>query len=97
MERFPYPSTGLDHLDEMLTRLQYGDNVVWQVDDIAHYKELVVPYVNRALAEHRKTIYFRFAQAFYPDLEYCASAGFDQEYKTRFYLLLAYLSRPCSV
>ncbi|MHC5119240.1 MAG: hypothetical protein ACYSOH_04380 [Planctomycetota bacterium] len=62
MERFPYPSTGLDHLDEMLTRLQYGDNVVWQVDDIAHYRELVVPYVERAIAERRKTIYFRFAQ-----------------------------------
>ncbi len=62
MERFPYPSTGLDHLDELLTRLQYGDNVVWQVDDIAHYKELVIPYVNRAIAEHRKIIYIRFAQ-----------------------------------
>ena len=46
----------------MLTRLQYGDNVVWQVDDIAHYKELVVPYVNRAIAEHRKMVYIRFAQ-----------------------------------
>jgi len=62
MEKFPYPSTGLDHLDELLTRLQYGDNVVWQVDDIAHYKDLVIPYVNRAIAEHRKTIYIRFAQ-----------------------------------
>jgi len=62
MERFPYPSTGLDHLDEMLTRLQYGDNVVWQVDDIAHYKELVVPYAERAIAEHRKIVYIRFAQ-----------------------------------
>ena len=62
MERYPYPSTGLDHLDEMLTRLQYGDNVVWQVDDITHYKELVIPYVDRAIAEHRKMIYIRFAQ-----------------------------------
>ena len=62
MERFPYPSTGLDHLDELLTRLQYGDNVVWQVDDIAHYKELVVPYAKRAIAEHRNIVYVRFAQ-----------------------------------
>ena len=62
MERYPYPSTGLDHLDELLTRLQYGDNVVWQVDDIAHYKELVVPYAERAIAEHRKIVYVRFAQ-----------------------------------
>jgi hypothetical protein len=62
MERFPYPSSGLDHLDEMFGRFQYGDNVVWQVDDIAHYKSLVVPYVQRALREHRKMIYIRFAQ-----------------------------------
>jgi hypothetical protein len=58
----PYPSTGLDHLDEFLNRLQYGDNVVWQVDDISHYHELVVPYVERAVREQRKMVYFRFAQ-----------------------------------
>ena len=62
MERFPYPSSGLDHLDEMFGRFQYGDNVVWQVDDIAHYKQLVIPYVERAIREHRKMIYIRFAQ-----------------------------------
>ncbi len=62
MDRFPYPSTGLNNLDEVLTRLQYGDNVVWQVDDIEHYKRLVVPYVQRAIGEHRKMIYVRFAQ-----------------------------------
>jgi hypothetical protein len=58
----PYPSTGLNHLDEMLTHLQYGDNVVWQVDDIARYQELVIPYVKRAIQEQRKMVYFRFAQ-----------------------------------
>ena len=57
-----YPSTGIDPLDDMLTRLQYGDNVVWQVDDIEHYRELVVPYVQRAIREHRKMIYIRFAE-----------------------------------
>jgi hypothetical protein len=62
MERFPYPSTGINALDDMLTRLQYGDNVVWQVDDLEHYKRLVTPYVQRAIAEHRKMIYIRFAQ-----------------------------------
>jgi hypothetical protein len=61
MDRMPYPSTGLDHLDELLTRLQYGDNVVWQVDDISHYQELVLPYVERAVREQRKIVYFRFA------------------------------------
>jgi hypothetical protein len=59
MER--YPSTGIDPLDEILTRLQYGDNVVWQVDDIAHYREMVIPYVQRAIREKRKMVYVRFA------------------------------------
>jgi hypothetical protein len=62
MDRFPYPSTGLNHLDDLLTRLQYGDNVVWQVDDIAHYREMVIPYVERAIDEHRNILYIRFAQ-----------------------------------
>jgi hypothetical protein len=62
MDRFPYPSTGLNHLDVLLSRLQYGDNVVWQVDDIERYRELVIPFVDRALQEHRKTIYIRFAE-----------------------------------
>lgn len=59
MER--YPSTGIEPLDEILTRLQYGDNVVWQVDDISHYRELVIPYVQRAILEKRKMVYVRFA------------------------------------
>ncbi|MGH2271738.1 PEP/pyruvate-binding domain-containing protein [Anaerohalosphaeraceae bacterium U12dextr] len=62
MDRFPYPSSGLNHLDEMLGRFQYGDNVVWQVDDLFQYKQLVIPYVQRAIREHRKMIYVRFAQ-----------------------------------
>ncbi|MHC4728634.1 MAG: PEP/pyruvate-binding domain-containing protein, partial [Planctomycetota bacterium] len=56
-----YPSTGLDHLDEILSRLQLGDNVVWQVDDVEDYKDFVTPYVKRALKEKRDIVYIRFA------------------------------------
>ncbi len=62
MDGFPVPSTGLNHLDEMLTGLAYGDNVVWQVDDIAHYKQIIAPYVERAIKEQRKIVYVRFDQ-----------------------------------
>ena len=62
MMKYSYPSTGLDHLDEMLNHLQLGDNVVWQVDDIDDYREIVAPYVDRAIREQRKIVYFRFAQ-----------------------------------
>ena len=56
-----YPSTGLDQLDEILSYLQLGDNVVWQVDDIEDYKNFVKPYVERALKEKRDVVYIRFA------------------------------------
>ena len=56
-----YPSTGLDHLDETLSRLQLGDNVVWQVDNVEDYKDFVTPYVKRALEEKRDIVYIRFA------------------------------------
>jgi len=55
-----YPSTGLDRLDEMLTHLRYGDNVVWQVDDISDYRKFVLSYVERAIQEGRKIVYIRF-------------------------------------
>jgi len=55
------PSTGFDQLDEILSRLQFGDNVVWQVDDVKDYKDFVDPYVERALKEKRDIVYIRFA------------------------------------
>ncbi|MBN1871367.1 MAG: PEP/pyruvate-binding domain-containing protein [Candidatus Omnitrophica bacterium] len=54
-------STGIDGLDEILTGLRKGDNVVWQIDDIKHYLEFVTPFVERALGEKKKVIYMRFA------------------------------------
>ncbi|MBU1657121.1 MAG: PEP/pyruvate-binding domain-containing protein, partial [Candidatus Omnitrophica bacterium] len=54
-------TTGLPSLDKILTGLRAGDNVVWQVDDIADYKDFVTPYVNTALGSGKKVIYMRFA------------------------------------
>ena len=58
----PAPSTGLPCLDDVLGGLRPGDNVVWQVDAIEDYADLVAPFVERALAEGRKLVYFRFAR-----------------------------------
>jgi hypothetical protein len=55
-------STGSDGLDAVLDGLRMGDNVVWQVDDIKDYRHYVVPYVERAIREHRKIVYLRFAE-----------------------------------
>ncbi len=54
-------STGLPGLDKVLHGIEPGDNVVWEVDDIEEYGELIVPYVQAAKADGRRLIYFRFA------------------------------------
>jgi hypothetical protein len=56
-----WASTGLKGLDEILSGLNKGDNVVWQVDGIEDYKRFVTPYVNKALEDGRKIVYMRFA------------------------------------
>jgi hypothetical protein len=56
------PSTGLPALDGVLGGLRPGDNVVWQVDAIEDYAPFVAPFVDRALAEGRRLVYFRFAR-----------------------------------
>ena len=55
-------STGLKGLDDILTGLREGDNVVWQVDDIKDYQDFVTPYVEKSLSLGKKIIYMRFAE-----------------------------------
>lgn len=59
--RPPAATTGLPGLDAVLHGIEPGDNIVWEVDDIADYHELVAPYAAAAQAAHRRLIYFRFA------------------------------------
>lgn len=54
-------TTGLPGLDAVLSGIEPGDNIVWEINDIADYQELVAPYVAAALAAQRRVIYFRFA------------------------------------
>lgn len=78
-------STGIKGLDDILTGLRLGDNVVWQIDDINDYIDLVEPFVKQALAEKKKVIYMRFAshsELLKPDkrikrYELNAHAGFE--------------------
>ena len=56
-----WASTGLEGLDKILTGLQKGDNVVWQVDSVEHFRSFVGPYVSRAGRDGRKLVYMRFA------------------------------------
>ncbi len=55
-------TTGLPGLDKVLKGILTGDNIVWQVDSTAEYKELVTPYCEAAVKNGRKLVYFRFAR-----------------------------------
>jgi hypothetical protein len=54
-------STGNSSLDQVIDDLRLGDNVVWQIEEIADYRRFVTPYVRQALADQRKICYIRFA------------------------------------
>ncbi len=54
-------TTGIPSLDGVLRGLIPGDNVVWRVDDLDHFRPLVGPYCKSALERGRNLIYFRFA------------------------------------
>lgn len=54
-------TTGLPGLDAVLSGIEAGDNIVWEVDAIADYQELVAPYATAAQNAHRRLVYFRFA------------------------------------
>ncbi len=59
-----YPTriqSGLPCLDETIDSLRLGDNVVWQVDEVADYSRFVAPFVARAQLDGRRMIYVRFA------------------------------------
>ena len=54
-------TTGLPGLDKVLKGVMPGDNIVWQVDTVADYQALVMPYAEAAREAGRRLIYFRFA------------------------------------
>ncbi|MHC4677802.1 MAG: PEP/pyruvate-binding domain-containing protein [Planctomycetota bacterium] len=56
-----WASTGIESLDAVLTGLEKGDNVVWQVDSINDFAAFVSPYVERAKQQSRRLVYMRFA------------------------------------
>lgn len=61
MDSYNRASTGVSGLDRIFDGLRLGDNVVWQVDDLAQYRRLVRPFADRAIAEGRRLSYIRFA------------------------------------
>ena len=48
-------STGLPGLDEVLDGLRIGDNVVWRVSDLDDYRRFVLPFLDAAARDDRRT------------------------------------------
>ena len=57
----PLFSSGVESLDEMLQGILAGDNVVWQVDDVAHQFPFVHAFCRCAHLDRKSLVYFRFA------------------------------------
>lgn len=55
-------TTGLRGLDRLVTGLQLGDNVVWQIDNIEDYRHFVIPFVRQAVKDRKRIVYIRFAK-----------------------------------
>ncbi|MBN2144329.1 MAG: pyruvate, phosphate dikinase, partial [Candidatus Aureabacteria bacterium] len=59
---YSLPGSGLNGLDEILTGILPGDNIVWQVDSIEDYIPFVHPFCRKSENDQRPLIYFRFAE-----------------------------------
>ena len=62
LRRQGFATTGLPGLDKVLSGIEPGDNIVWEVDAIADYQELVAPYAAAAREAQRRLVYFRFGE-----------------------------------
>lgn len=76
------PTTGLSGLDAVMSGVQCGDNIVWQIQSLDEYRTLIRPYAEAAHAKNRRLIYFRFADhapllAGVETYELAPSRGFD--------------------
>ncbi|MDR1816028.1 MAG: PEP/pyruvate-binding domain-containing protein [Clostridiales Family XIII bacterium] len=54
--------SGFDGLDKALDYIRYGDNVVWQVTAHEEYAYFVRPFLQRAIADGKNVVYFRFGK-----------------------------------
>lgn len=53
--------SGLSALDNLLEGLRFGDNVVWQVDQLDDYPIFAQAFAEQAVRDHGECIYLRFA------------------------------------
>ncbi len=57
----PRIASGLPALDQVVEGLRLGDNVVWQIDELADYVHFARPFVEQSLKDGIRCVYVRFA------------------------------------
>lgn len=60
MKKHVKVSTGMTGFDKSIDMLRMGDNVVWQIDAIEDYMEVVRSYIAQAKKDSRRIVYVRF-------------------------------------
>ena len=61
MAAFDRVLSGIPEMDTAIDNIRLGDNVVWRVSDLEQFKLFMRPYVEQAIKDQRKIIYFWFA------------------------------------
>ncbi len=61
MAAFERVKSGIPEMDTALGNIRLGDNVVWRVTDLSEFKLFMHPYIEQAINDNRRIIYFRFA------------------------------------
>lgn len=61
MAAFDRIMSGISEMDNALDNIRLGDNVVWRVSDLSEFRLFMEPYIEQAIWDERKIIYFRFA------------------------------------
>jgi len=61
MNLYEKVSTGLSGFDEVIDFLRFGDNVVWQVDNLEGYKKMAGFFIKSARQNNINPVYIRFS------------------------------------
>ncbi len=61
MAAFDRILSGIPEMDAAFDNIRLGDNVVWRVSDLSQFRLFMEPYVEQAVRDRRKIVYFRFA------------------------------------
>ncbi len=61
MTAFDRIKSGIPEMDTALDNIRLGDNVVWRVTKLKDFKIFMNPYIEQAITDKRRIIYFRFA------------------------------------